>query len=122
MGDGDDAMPSASSPTAPFRFTDRSKIPDELVEGPFEDFEISQDVYTTAYLISRNATPDMYSILPWKNRQVLIVWFYLLFVISSQVFVIAMITFYSPPQVGAETLFVDCSNSTSLASLHKRGY
>ena len=47
--------------SSPFRFNKKSAIPEALVEGPFEDFDLSDDVYTTAYLIARNATPDMCS-------------------------------------------------------------
>lgn len=38
--------------------------------GPFEDFGISEDIYATFYLLARNATPDLYSISPFKNPDV----------------------------------------------------
>lgn len=38
--------------------------------GPFEEFSISEDIYATFYLLARNATPDMYSISPFKNPDV----------------------------------------------------
>jgi len=104
-----------------FRYEVRENIPDELLEGPFEDFEIPCDVYTTAYLVARNATPDMYSIWPWRNPQVRPVWRYLFFIIGSQLFIISMLTCIYPPCTNTETWHVDCSNTTSLAMLATRG-
>ena len=62
-----------------------------LAEGPFEDFEIAEDVYSTAYVIARNATSDTYSISPIVNSQVCICWLYFLFIVLSQLFVIVAI-------------------------------
>eukprot|EP00932_Pfiesteria_piscicida_P005202 SRR837773.15108.p1 GENE.SRR837773.15108~~SRR837773.15108.p1 ORF type:complete len:496 (-),score=16.62 SRR837773.15108:113-1399(-) len=107
--------------TPSFRFQDRDAIPKVLLEGPFEDFEISNDVYTTAYLIARNATPDMYSFSPLKNPQVRIVWRYLAFIISSQLFIIGMLTVWHPPSVISSTFTVDCGNRTSLSMLVNEG-
>lgn len=105
----------------PFRCEDRSKIPDELLEGPFEDFSISEDVYATFYLLARNATPDMYSISPFKNPDVRIAWLYLLFIAGSQIFVILAITVLYPPSVQNSTTWIDCGNSTAVAALHQKG-
>lgn len=106
----------------PFRCEDRSDIPDELLQGPFEDFEITEDVYATFYLLARNATPDMYSISPFKNPDVRIAWLYLLFIVGSQLFVIALITVVYPPSAQRESAHVDCGNVTSVSALHARGF
>merc|ERR1719440_253360 len=113
--------PEPEKPKYPFRCEDRSNIPDDIVEGPFEEFEIATDVYSTAYLIARNSG-DMYSIWPWKNRQVLIVWVYLLFIAGSQLFVILSVTFWYPPSVGSESLLVVCSNGTAVANAFGQGF
>lgn len=114
--------PIITPPKYPFRCERRENIPDALVEGPFEDFEIATDVYATAYLVARNASPEMYSFSPFKNPQVRIVWAYLLFIITSQLFVILAITVWFPPSVNSTAIFVDCANVTSFEELHKRGY
>jgi len=91
------------------------------VQGPFEDFELAGDVYATSYLIARNATPDMYSIDPFKNKDVRVTWLYLLFIIGSQLLVILAITVVYPPVVGNDAVHVDCANATAVADLHRRG-
>mmetsp|Transcript_158640 Transcript_158640/g.280188 ORF Transcript_158640/g.280188 Transcript_158640/m.280188 type:complete len:419 (-) Transcript_158640:157-1413(-) len=108
-------------PKYPFRCEDRSSIPDDLVEGPFETFEIAGDVYSTAYLIARNSG-DMYSINPLKNPDVRIVWAFLLFICLSQLYVILSVTLWFPPSVKTASIHIDCSNSTSLAGAHSRGF
>lgn len=121
----DKGPPTETQPRAKrsssFRYEVRSKIPDELLKGPFEDFEIACDVYSTAYVIARNATPEMYSIWPWRNPQVLPVWRYLFFIVASQLLVIIMITWLDPPSVSSRTLHVDCSNTTALSHLLATG-
>eukprot|EP00931_Biecheleriopsis_adriatica_P106781 TRINITY_DN81168_c0_g1_i1.p1 TRINITY_DN81168_c0_g1~~TRINITY_DN81168_c0_g1_i1.p1 ORF type:complete len:414 (+),score=54.64 TRINITY_DN81168_c0_g1_i1:39-1244(+) len=119
---GPSARPEPLSPAHPFRFVDRKAIPDDLVQGPFEDFEICMDVYSTAYLIARNATPEMYSCSPIRNPQVRIVWAYLFFVIFSQLFVILAITVWYPPAVDSSFVYADCSNVTSFEGLRRRGF
>lgn len=116
-----DAASEPEEPRYPFRCEDRSKIPDDIVEGPFEDFEIANDVYSTAYLIARNSG-DMYSIWPWKNRDMLIVWMFLLFTGGSQLFVILSVTFWYPPTVATEHMTVVCSNATAVAEAFGRGF
>eukprot|EP00928_Gymnodinium_smaydae_P024984 TRINITY_DN20049_c0_g3_i2.p1 TRINITY_DN20049_c0_g3~~TRINITY_DN20049_c0_g3_i2.p1 ORF type:complete len:422 (-),score=70.58 TRINITY_DN20049_c0_g3_i2:644-1852(-) len=120
------AVPSTAAPCGesalPFRCEDRANIPDELVRGPFEDFSIAGDVYATAYLIARNATPEMYSFLPWVNPDVRIVWLYGVFVICSQLFVIYVSTFLYPPSIQTDRVFADCGNATAVAGLHARGF
>ncbi|CAE7430784.1 unnamed protein product [Symbiodinium natans] len=106
----------------PFRCEDRSKIPDELLEGPFDDFQIAEDVYATFYLLARNATPEMYSISPFRNPDVRIAWLYLLFIAGSQIFVIAAITVLYPPTVQQDSAFVNCQNLTAVSALHARGF
>eukprot|EP00930_Biecheleria_cincta_P004370 TRINITY_DN105285_c0_g1_i1.p1 TRINITY_DN105285_c0_g1~~TRINITY_DN105285_c0_g1_i1.p1 ORF type:complete len:414 (-),score=67.27 TRINITY_DN105285_c0_g1_i1:70-1287(-) len=113
---------SAAKAQLPFRCEDRSKIPDALVQGPFEDFSITEDVYATFYLLARNATPDMYSISPFKNPELRIAWLYLLFITGSQLFVIAAITILYPPTVQREVAWVDCSNATAVEALHAQGF
>ncbi|CAK9001447.1 Uncharacterized protein SCF082_LOCUS6929 [Durusdinium trenchii] len=105
----------------PFRCEDRSKIPDDLLEGPFEEFSISEDIYATFYLLARNATPDMYSISPFKNPDVRIAWLYLLFIAGSQIFVILAITVLYPPSVQSTTTWVNCGNLTAVEALHRTG-
>eukprot|EP00405_Crypthecodinium_cohnii_P018395 CAMPEP_0206455544 /NCGR_PEP_ID=MMETSP0324_2-20121206/21816_1 /ASSEMBLY_ACC=CAM_ASM_000836 /TAXON_ID=2866 /ORGANISM="Crypthecodinium cohnii, Strain Seligo" /LENGTH=488 /DNA_ID=CAMNT_0053926269 /DNA_START=38 /DNA_END=1501 /DNA_ORIENTATION=+ len=107
--------------TPTFRFEEREKIPNELLEGPFEDFEISNDVYTTAYLVARNATPDMYSFSPFVNPQVRIVWKYLFFILGSQLTIILALTWWYPPTVMESSWLVDCSNATALEPLVEAG-
>merc|ERR1719316_471264 len=113
--------PEPEKPKYPFRCEDRSAIPDDLVEGPFEEFEIATDVYSTAYLIARNSG-EMYSIWPWKNRDVLIVWVFLLFISGSQLFVILSVTFWYPPSVSTESRLTICSNSTSVGDAFSEGF
>jgi len=114
--------PEPQKEKKPFRYEDFEKIPAALVEGPFEDFEIATDVYSTAYLIARNACPEMYSFSPIKNPQVRVVWIYLLFLVFSQLFVVISITVMFPPAVKSGMAFVDCQNTTSFGVLHKRGF
>jgi hypothetical protein len=114
-------LPEPEQPKYPFRCEDRAKIPDAIVDGPFEDFEIATDVYSTAYLIARNSG-DMYSIWPWKNRDMLIVWMYLLFIAVSQLFVILSVTFWYPPTVGSDTMLVVCSNKTAVRDAFRQGF
>ena len=33
-----------------------------------KDFHMCKDVYATSFVLANNATPDMYSFFPWKNR------------------------------------------------------
>lgn len=125
-----DGVGSASSPCSranteelsKFRYEQRSSIPDGLVQGPFEDIDISGDVYSTAYLIARNATPGMYSIWPWLNKEVRIVWAYLFFIIFSQLFVVVAITVWYPAVVGTESVHVNCDNQTAVTEIHARGF
>eukprot|EP00929_Paragymnodinium_shiwhaense_P038154 TRINITY_DN20212_c0_g1_i1.p1 TRINITY_DN20212_c0_g1~~TRINITY_DN20212_c0_g1_i1.p1 ORF type:complete len:501 (+),score=94.26 TRINITY_DN20212_c0_g1_i1:146-1648(+) len=111
-----------SKPRQKYRCEDWSAIPDQLIKGPFEDFEISGDVYSTAYLLARNATPTMYSIWPWQNPDVRIVWAYLLFIVFSQLFVVLAITLWYPAAVGSEVEFVNCANATAVSQLHAQGF
>lgn len=113
--------PEPVKPKYPFRCEDRSKIPDDIVEGPFEEFEIVTDVYSTAYLIARNSG-DMYSIWPWKNRDVLLVWVFLLFISGSQLFVILSVMFWYPPSVSTSSLLVICGNSTMVKDAFRKGF
>jgi len=77
-----------------------------------EDIEITRDVYATAFILANNATPDMYSFAPWRNSDMLLIWFYLLFIGFSQSFVLASLTVFHPPAVDSELVFVDCANLT----------
>lgn len=112
---------TASSPQTPFKFTDRSQIPNELVQGPFEDFEIAEDVYATAYLIARNGG-EMYSLSPWANAEIRPVWGYLTFIIVSQLFTLLTITVLSPVTARTDRATVNCANATSLSSLVEAGF
>lgn len=118
------SSPSSRSEGAnsPFRFEDRHRIPDGLIEGPFEDFEMAGDVYSTAYLIARNACPDMYSISPIMNPQIRICWLYFLFIVLSQIFVIVAITLWYPPSAHSVAEYVNCANQTSLHALRVQGF
>ncbi|CAK0834614.1 unnamed protein product [Prorocentrum cordatum] len=64
----------------------------------------------------------MYSIWPWANRQVIVVWLYMIFIVGSQLFAIAAITLWYPLSVQTERAIVDCGNATSLAPLLARGF
>eukprot|EP00913_Durusdinium_trenchii_P009558 g8981.t1 len=94
-------------------------------EGPSPDikvqYPISEDIYATFYLLARNATPDMYSISPFKNPDVRIAWLYLLFIAGSQIFVILAITVLYPPSVQSTTTWVNCGNLTAVEALHRTG-
>ena len=41
---------------------------DEVVPRGTKDFQICKDVYATSFVLANNATPDIYSFFPWKNR------------------------------------------------------
>ena len=45
------------------------------------------DADATAFALANNATPDMYSFSPFRNRAMWLVWFYLGFIAFSQLFV-----------------------------------
>jgi len=72
-------------------------------------------------LIARNSG-DMYSIWPWKNPDVLIVWALLLFIAGSQIFVILSVTFWYPPAVSTDTILTACSNATAVRDAYSQGF
>lgn len=115
----EEALPDAGSAAAANHPRWKEMQPDwhngtALREGnDFDTLELAEDVYVTAYLLAKNATDTMYSFAPWKNRQVWLVWFYLIFIVFSQTFAIYAIVWKYPPVVSNGIHFVDCENSTS---------
>jgi hypothetical protein len=63
------------------------------------DVELSRDVYATAFALANNATPDMYSFSPFRNRAMWLVWFYLGFIAFSQLFVLFALLYIFPAVV-----------------------
>eukprot|EP00933_Yihiella_yeosuensis_P073291 TRINITY_DN81930_c0_g1_i1.p1 TRINITY_DN81930_c0_g1~~TRINITY_DN81930_c0_g1_i1.p1 ORF type:complete len:419 (-),score=40.68 TRINITY_DN81930_c0_g1_i1:17-1273(-) len=106
----------------PFRFEDRNAIPDELVCGPFEDFNISRDVSSTLYLIWRTATPDIYSVNPVSNADVRIVWIYFILPTLAQLFLVLVLALWEPPSHHVEWQQIDCHNSTAVEILRSQGF
>ena len=73
-----------------------------------EEFELSRDAYATAFVLACNATEGMYSIWPWRSRQLWPLWGYLLFISLSQILVLASCTLVHPPSVDTQSLIVNC--------------
>jgi len=82
-----------------------------------EDVELCRDVYATAFVLANNATPSMYSFLPFLNRRMLMVWFYFLFIAFSQSFALYALVFIHPPSVDSETLYVNCARPSDAAKV-----
>ena len=80
-----------------------------------EDVELAKDVYATAFILANNATPGMYTFWPWKNRDMLLVWFYLIFIAFSQIFVLGSLLVIFPPVVDEQTFFMDCDHPSDIA-------
>eukprot|EP01060_Flectonema_neradi_P015192 TRINITY_DN21870_c0_g1_i1.p1 TRINITY_DN21870_c0_g1~~TRINITY_DN21870_c0_g1_i1.p1 ORF type:complete len:390 (+),score=44.85 TRINITY_DN21870_c0_g1_i1:51-1220(+) len=107
--------------------SDVQKLKDEMqkVSGSkdddegFEDGEIIQDVYATAFLLAKNATEGMYSFWVWKNKQMRLLWAMLLFIIVSQMFALGTLTMVFPPTVESEAFLFDCEDADSLAQFHE---
>lgn len=53
--------------------------------GGTEDVFLCMDVYATAFTLANNATPGLYSFNPFINRDMILVWIYLVFISFSQV-------------------------------------
>eukprot|EP01064_Diplonema_japonicum_P004546 TRINITY_DN129_c0_g2_i1.p1 TRINITY_DN129_c0_g2~~TRINITY_DN129_c0_g2_i1.p1 ORF type:complete len:406 (+),score=44.32 TRINITY_DN129_c0_g2_i1:70-1218(+) len=81
-------------------------------DGEWEDGELSQDVYATAFLLAKNATPGMYTFNPLKNKDIALVWAALIFIAFSQVFALLAISVLFPPVVRAESFLVECGDPT----------
>lgn len=76
------------------------------------DTELTRDVYSTAFVLASNATEDMYSVWPWANRQMTILWAYLAFIAASQAFALASLVVLFPPVVDASTHLINCELPT----------
>lgn len=105
---------SSSAPTppppAPNTATEEGKKKDPRpIPCGEEIVALQQDVYATAFLLANNATPDMYSFWPWRNRDMWLCWFYLGFILFTQLFVLASLLFIHPPTVDETTHFVNCA-------------
>ena len=83
------------------------------VPGEYEDQDVHQDVYTTAFLLAKNATPGMYSFNPFKNPEIRLVWLVLFFIVGSTVFALLTITCLYPPTVADGSLLVNCADSAA---------
>ena len=55
----------------------------------------------------------MYSFNPLVNKQMALMWFYLLFISCSQSFALVALTAIAPPAVNANTFFVECLKTSS---------
>lgn len=89
--------------------------PSSSVPRGDEDVELCKDVYATAFVLANNATPAMYSFAPWRNSDMYMVWFYLVFIAFSQSFVLVALMFINPPSVDSRRLFVNCNEPTAEA-------
>ena len=49
---------------------------------------LSKDVYATAFTLANNATPGLYSCNPLVNSSMWLLWFYLVFIALTQMFVL----------------------------------
>ena len=85
------------------------------------DVELSKDVYATAFVLANNATEGMYHFSPYKNRQMVLLWRYLAFLVASQAFVLLCLVVIYPPVVDTASWFVDCDRPTadSLVALER---
>ena len=95
--------------------------PDESGPPPNEarahvEFELSRDVYATAFVLASNATEGLYSFSPWYNRQMRLMWAYLAFIVASQAFVLACLVLFFPPVVDTKSFLIDCDAGTSPAA------
>lgn len=79
------------------------------------DLHMCKDVYATSFVLANNATPDMYSFFPWRNRAMWRAWFYLGFIASSQLFVLYALLCVFPIVVKSKSFFVDCDHPTAEA-------
>ena len=50
-----------------------------------EECELCKDVYATVFTLANNATPGMYSVWPWRNKDMFLAWRYLGFTVFAQV-------------------------------------
>ena len=103
------AAPNVTAPTAMAR-TPR------LPPRGTEDVELTSDVYTTAFLLASNATESTYSVWPWRNQKMIIVWFYLMFIVSTQSFVILSLLWIHPQPVKERSWLIDCDSPTKAAA------
>eukprot|EP00516_Mucochytrium_quahogii_P013684 CAMPEP_0203802416 /NCGR_PEP_ID=MMETSP0100_2-20121128/12069_1 /ASSEMBLY_ACC=CAM_ASM_000210 /TAXON_ID=96639 /ORGANISM=" , Strain NY0313808BC1" /LENGTH=770 /DNA_ID=CAMNT_0050709625 /DNA_START=95 /DNA_END=2407 /DNA_ORIENTATION=+ len=85
--------------------TNKQNIPTGSVE-----FELKEDVYATAFVLARNATPDMYSFSPFQNPQMRLIWAYLIFIIFTQAFALLCLVIISPTTISSDVSIVNCAN------------
>ena len=112
-------MPELPTPTAA-PATEGGLPGDEEASGEGEqvprglvDLHMCKDVYATSFVLANNATPDMYSFLPWKNRAMWRAWLYLGFIASSQLFVLYALLCLFPIVVKSQSFFVDCDHPSA---------
>ena len=112
-----------------------------IVPAGEADFELSRDVYATAFVLGSNATEGMYSFSPFANRQMRLLWLvrechhhwpqrpvpttmqpqrltttcvprqYLAFIVASQAFVLLSLVFVHPTVVDQTSHLIDCNAS-----------
>ena len=111
---GDPAAAASSDPSAAALSDETGAAPPPAAD---QDLELVQDVYATAFVLASNATQDMYSIWPWRNRQTRVLWLYLVFIVGSQAFALATLLFLYPPVVDTHERFVDCERPGVNAAL-----
>ena len=73
-----------------------------------DEFELSKDVYATAFVLASNATQGMYSFSPFVNPQIRRLWLYLLFIVFSQAFVLLCLVYLMPAVVDTSSRLVHC--------------
>eukprot|EP00929_Paragymnodinium_shiwhaense_P046793 TRINITY_DN23807_c0_g1_i2.p1 TRINITY_DN23807_c0_g1~~TRINITY_DN23807_c0_g1_i2.p1 ORF type:complete len:391 (-),score=17.24 TRINITY_DN23807_c0_g1_i2:271-1443(-) len=85
------------------------------------DHQLPMNVYSTAYILARNASPTMYSFNPLKNHQMRFVWLHLVFLVTSQLFALASVAVIDPVEVAQRVFFVNCNNETQVEELADAG-
>lgn len=100
------------------RMDEPENAPAASPAAPYADveFELSRDVYATAFVLASNATEGMYSFVPWHNRQMCLLWVYLSFIIASQAFVLICLVLLLPAVVDTRTFLIDCDARTPPAA------
>lgn len=86
-------------------------------KGQYQDSELGLSIYTTAYVLIRNATPEMYLPDPFRNPDLRKMWITVVFILTSQMLALLMLLFFNCPVVNEVSFFVDCDNATQVNQL-----
>jgi len=87
---------------------------EEQIPAASQDFELNPDVFAVAFILFNNATGGMYSSSPLRSPDMWLVIIYLLFIWSSQIFVLVLVMFVWPPAIDENTVFLDCTAISTL--------